>query len=249
VSSGTTGANQSRHLISDLSIYKKSFTATFELFYGNIQNYCILALLPGYLERQGSSLVYMIRSLIEQTGNPDSGFYLRNYMELGEKLCQFRKDEQKILLFGVSHALLDFAEYFDSSLVGTIVMETGGMKGRKKEITREELHSRLCKHFDLQVIHSEYGMTELLSQAYSKGKGIFFTPPWMKVVIRDVYDPFHYLPRGRTGGINIIDLANVNSVSFIETKDLGRLNSDGGFEILGRYDNSDLRGCSLLLEE
>lgn len=248
VSSVTTGADPSRHRISDLSLYDKSFTRTFRMFYGNIEDYCILALLPGYLERRGSSLVYMIRSLIQQTGNPDSGFYLRNYKELAEKLSSLQRKKQKILLFGISYALLDFAEYFSSSLVNTIVMETGGMKGSDKEITREELHTRLCRRFKLEVIHSEYGMTELLSQAYSKGKGIFFTPPWMQVLIRDVYDPFHFLPEGRTGGINIIDLANIHSVAFIETKDLGRLNSNGGFEVLGRFDDSDLRGCNLLAE-
>ena len=246
-SSGTTGVKRSRHCIYDLALYEESFTRTFETRYGNVKDLCILALLPGYLERKDSSLIYMVDSLIRQTEHPDSGFYLENFRDLKEKLIHLEKQGQQILLFGVSFALLDFADFFNAPLGNTIVMETGGMKGRKKEITREELHDRLCRKFKVSNIHSEYGMTEILSQAYSKGGGIFNTPPWMKVIIRDPYDPFDYLPAGRTGGINIIDLANINSVSFIETQDLGRLHNDDGFEVLGRFDNSDIRGCNLLL--
>lgn len=246
-SSGTTGVKRSRHCIYDLSIYEESFSRTFESHYGDLKDLCILALLPGYLERKESSLIYMVDALIRQTGHPNSGFYLDNFHDLKEMLIQLEKQGQQILLFGVSFALLDFAEFFNSPITNTIVMETGGMKGRRKEITRNELHHRLCEKFGVSEIHSEYGMTEILSQAYSRGRGIFHTPPWMKVLIRDPYDPFDYLPAGRTGGINIIDLANIHSVSFVETQDLGKLHEDDGFEVLGRFDHSDIRGCNLLL--
>jgi phenylacetate-coenzyme A ligase PaaK-like adenylate-forming protein len=249
ISSGTTGVIKSRHSIYDISIYERSFIHAFELRYGNLKKFCILALLPGYLEQRGSSLVYMVDALIQRTGHPDSGFYLDNFEHLRETLNRLQKTGQRILLFGVSFALLEFAEFYHSPLQNTIVMETGGMKGRKKEITREELHHRLSGKFSLSKIHSEYGMTELLSQAYSGGGGIFYSPPWMKILIRDTYDPFHYLPPGRTGGINIIDLANINSLSFIETQDLGRIHKDQGFEVLGRFDQSDTRGCNLLLQD
>ncbi len=246
-SSGTTGTKRSRHCIYDLALYEESFTRTFERYYGNLNDLCILALLPGYLEQKDSSLTYMVDSLIRKTGHPDSGFYLNNFSDLKGKLIQLEEQEHKILLFGVSFALLDFADFFNAPLKNTIVMETGGMKGRKKEITRDELHHHLCEKFGVNQIHSEYGMTEILSQAYSSGSGIFYAPPWMRILIRDPYDPFDYLPAGRTGGINIIDLANIHSLSFIETQDLGRLHDDGGFEVLGRFDHSDIRGCNLLL--
>ncbi|MCK4464139.1 MAG: acyltransferase, partial [Bacteroidales bacterium] len=211
--------------------------------------FCILALLPSYIERQDSSLAYMISKLIQKSGHPDSGFYLYNFDELVCKLNRLLENGQKILFFGVSFALLDFAEKHKMKLRNTIVMETGGMKGRREELTRKELHRILTKNFGITEIHSEYGMTELLSQAYSKGNGLFYPPPWMKVIIRDTYDPFCWLNEGRSGGINVIDLANYNSCSFIETKDLGRLSANKTFEILGRFDNTDIRGCNLLIEE
>lgn len=247
-SSGTTGSRKSHHLLYDTSIYKKSFTLGFEQFYGNLKEYCILALLPGYLEQENSSLIFMIDALIRQTGHPDSGFHLDNFRKLADILSKLEKSGQKTILFGVSFALMDFAEYYDSPLQNTIVMETGGMKGRKKEITRDQLHQSLCNRFGIEKIHSEYGMTELLSQSYSKGDGLFNSPPWMKILVRDAYDPFHYLLPEKTGGINIIDLANIHSLSFIETQDLGRLSKDGGFEVFGRFDHSDIRGCNLLLQ-
>lgn len=246
-SSGTTGMATSKHYVSDLSLYEQSFLKGFEMFYGPVNKFCILALLPSYLERQGSSLIYMMDSLIKKSNHPDSGFYLNNLDELVNKLEKLEQEGQKTLLMGVSFALLDLAEKYKLELHQTIVMETGGMKGRRKEITREELHSVLKEKLGVSEIHSEYGMTELLSQAYSKGEGRYYCPPWMKVIIRDPYDPFACLQRGRSGGINIIDLANRYSCAFIETKDLGKINADGSFEVLGRMDNSDLRGCNLLV--
>ncbi len=247
-SSGTTGSGTSRHYVTDISWYMESFTRTFQYFYGNPGQYCILALLPSYLEREGSSLIYMMDYLIRISKNPDSGFYLDKLDILAEKIIRLREQKQKILLFGVSFALLNLTEKYKPDLSGQIVMETGGMKGRGEEIIREELHEVLNKAFNTKVIHSEFGMTELLSQAYSKGDGIFHTPPWMKVQIRDGYDPLSYVEKGQSGGINIIDLANYNSCSFIETKDLGRLLPNGGFEVLGRFDSSDVRGCNLMVE-
>ena len=247
-SSGTTGSGTSKHYITDISWYMESFTRTFQYFYGNPEQYCLLALLPFYLEREGSSLIYMMDYLIRNSKNPESGFYLDKLDILAEKIILLREQNQKILLFGVSFALLNLAEKYKPDLSGQIVMETGGMKGRREEITREELHEVLNKAFNTKVIHSEFGMTELLSQAYSKGDGIFHTPLWMKVLIRDSYDPFFYVKKGQSGGINVIDLANYNSCSFIETKDLGRLLPNGGFEVLGRFDSSDVRGCNLMLE-
>lgn len=244
-SSGTTGSVQSKHYVSDISIYEKSYRKGFEYFYGNIEEYCILALLPSYLEREGSSLIYMTNDLIKKSKHPESGFYLNNYDQLLLKLKQLQG--QKILLLGVTYALLDLVEKQNLKLENTIVMETGGMKGKREELVREELHERLCKGFGVDVIHSEYGMTELLSQAYSKGNGVFTCPPWMKVLIRDTNDPFTILPHNKTGGINVIDLANINSCSFIATQDLGRTLSDNSFEVLGRFDNSDIRGCNLLV--
>ncbi len=246
-SSGTTGSNISKHLVSDLKIYEQSFLRGFELFYGPVTDYCILALLPSYLERQGSSLVYMVDSLIKKTENPQSGFYLNNLEELREQLAMLEDTKQKILLIGVSFALLDLAEILKIPLRNTIVMETGGMKGRRKEMIRSELHHLLKKAFEVEEIHSEYGMTELLSQAYSTGKGFFECPPWMKVMTRDTEDPLTFQKIGKTGGINVIDLANIHSCSFIATQDLGKLYGDGSFEVLGRFDHSDIRGCNLMV--
>jgi len=246
-SSGTTGTETSRHLVANPEIYTQSFSKTFNQFYGQPSDYCILALLPSYLERQGSSLIYMVEELIKLSINPESGFYLNEFSVLAEKLESLEAKNNKIILLGVSFALLEFAEKYKFSLKNTTVMETGGMKGRRKEMTREELHSILCNRFGVNQIHSEYGMTELLSQAYSAGKGIFTCPPWMNVFIRDPYDPFTLLPEGRTGAINIIDLANLYSCSFIQTDDLGRKNIDGSFEILGRLEGSQLRGCNTLI--
>ncbi len=248
-SSGTTGTVQSKHFVSDVSVYEESFRKGFEHFYCNIEEYCLLALLPSYLEREGSSLVYMVDDLIKSTKNPDSGFYLRNLNELSEKLKSLLAKGQKVILLGVTYALLDLAELLSAPLSGElIIMETGGMKGKRKELLREELHQILCKKFGVNVIHSEYGMTELLSQAYSKVNGIFNCPPCMKVLIRDVNDPLKILEPGKSGGINVIDLANINSCSFIATQDLGILHNDGSFEVSGRFDNSDLRGCNLLVQ-
>ncbi|MCG3166443.1 MAG: hypothetical protein POELPBGB_02222 [Bacteroidia bacterium] len=247
-SSGTTGT-QSKHYVSDVSVYEQSFRKGFELFYGNIEDYCLLALLPSYLEREGSSLVYMVDDLIKRTKNPESGFYLHNLNELSEKLHSLLAKGQKVILLGVTYALLDLAELISSPTSGElIIMETGGMKGKRKELLREELHQNLCEKFGVKTIHSEYGMTELLSQAYSKGNGIFNCPPWMKVLIRDVNDPLKILEPGNSGGINVIDLANINSCSFIATQDLGILHADESFEVSGRFDNSDLRGCNLLVQ-
>lgn len=248
-SSGTTGMVRSNHFITDLSVYKKSFIKSFELFYGSITDYCILALLPTYLDNESSSLVYMADHLIRLSKHQQSGFYLNNIDELEKKLQLLEKENTKVLLIGVSYALIDLAEKFPLKLKNTIVMETGGMKGKRKELTRLELHNLLSQNLGVKNIHSEYGMTELLSQAYSQGNGKFFCPPWMKVFIRDTYDPFSFLDKGKSGGINIIDLANINSCSFIETKDLGKINLNGSFEVLGRFDYSDIRGCNLLIAE
>ncbi|WP_321310251.1 acyl transferase [Marinifilum fragile] len=248
-SSGTTGNLTSRHFVPDISIYKESFKKGFEDFYGPITDYCVLALLPSYLEREGSSLIYMMEHLIKDSKHAKSGFYLHNHEELIQCIADLKKSNQKILLLGVSFALLDLAEKYTLDLANVIIMETGGMKGRRKEITREELHAFLCSRLGVNEIHSEYGMTELLSQAYSKGQSLFQTPNWMKIMIRDAYDPFSYEKTGRTGGVNVIDLANVHSCSFIETQDLGKIYEDGKFEILGRFDHSDIRGCNLLVNE
>ncbi len=248
-SSGTTGDNTSKHYVPNLDIYIDSFVKGFEAYYGKVSDYCILALLPSYLEREGSSLIFMMEELIKISTHNDSGFYLHNIDELKTKLHSLEEKGTKTLLLGVSFALLDMARNHKLNLKNTIVMETGGMKGRDKELTKKELHNILCTGFGVDKIHSEYGMTELLSQAYSKGENIFYTPKWMKILIRDTYDPFCYLENGKSGGINVIDLANIYSCSFIETKDLGKINADGGFEALGRFDQSDIRGCNLLLSE
>ncbi|SHG17662.1 Acyl-protein synthetase, LuxE [Salegentibacter echinorum] len=246
-SSGTSGNQTSKHLVSNLKIYEDSFLKAFEEFYGNPEEIVILALLPAYLERQGSSLIYMADSFIKKSKHPESGFYLNNLEELQQKLKTLDKNGKKILLLGVSFALLDLVENYDFNLQNTVVMETGGMKGRRKEMIREELHKILAAGFGVKHIHSEYGMTELLSQAYSKSNGIFECPAWMRLLIRDPEDPLSLLPKGKTGGINVIDLANLNSCSFIATQDLGKKISANQFEILGRFDNSDIRGCNLLV--
>lgn len=246
-SSGTTGQQTSKHYVAKLSLYEQSFVQGFAHFYGNIRDYTILALLPSYLERSGSSLVYMVDKLIAMSGRPDSGFYLDNITELKNKLTELDNSGEKILLIGVSFALLDLAENHSFNLKNTIVMETGGMKGRRKELIRAELHEKLQKGFGVDAIHSEYGMTELLSQAYSKGNGRFSCPPWMKILIRDPQDPLQVLKNNKTGGINVIDLANIHSCSFIATQDLGKTHPNNTFEVLGRFDHSDVRGCSLMV--
>jgi phenylacetate-coenzyme A ligase PaaK-like adenylate-forming protein len=250
-SSGTTGENTSKHFVNDISVYEKSYSTAFKIFYGNITDYCFLALLPSYLEREGSSLVYMADDLIKKSKHSESGFYLKNYDELILKLQQLADKKQKTILLGVTYALLDLVDKFPLFKFPKgylTVMETGGMKGKRKEMIREELHDILKQGFGVETIHSEYGMTELLSQAYSKGDGNFSCPPWMKILIRDVNDPFSYLEKGRTGGINVIDLANIYSCSFIATQDLGKISPNTSFEVLGRFDNSDIRGCNLMVE-
>lgn len=246
-SSGTTGSITSRHLVTDLSYYEQSFRMAFSQFYGNIEDYAVLALLPSYLERDGSSLIYMVEDLIEGSNNPHSGFYLNNYDELIKKLIALDESGQNVLLIGVTYALLDLVEKQGFNLKNTIIMETGGMKGRRREMIREELHEVLCSGFGVSKIHSEYGMTELLSQAYSLGDGIFECPPWMNILIRDTEDALTYIDTGKTGGINVIDLANYNSCSFIATQDLGKKYANQSFEVLGRFDNSDIRGCNLMV--
>lgn len=246
-SSGTTGSVTSRHLVTDLNWYEQSYRQAFSQFYGNIENYTVLALLPSYLERQGSSLIHMVEDLIQLSNNPDSGFYLNDYEALVQKLLDQESHNKNVLLIGVTFALLDLIEKQNFKLQHTIIMETGGMKGRRKEMIREELHEILTKGFGVKVIHSEYGMTELLSQAYSLGEGVFECPSWMHIQIRDTEDPLTYIANGKTGGINVIDLANINSCSFIATQDLGKKYDNGSFEVLGRFDNSDIRGCNLMV--
>lgn len=246
-SSGTTGSLTSSHFVTDLSLYEQSYLQGFSSFYGDIQNYVVLALLPSYLEREGSSLIYMADDLIQKSNNAESGFYLDNYEKLIQKLVDLDRSGQNVLLIGVTFALLDLIEKTNFTLKNTIIMETGGMKGRRKEMIREELHQLLQRGFGVSAIHSEYGMTELLSQAYSTGGGIFDTPPWMQILIRDTEDPFSFIKNGKTGGINVIDLANINSCSFIATQDLGKRYDNGSFEVLGRFDHSDIRGCNLMV--
>ena len=247
-SSGTTGMIQSKHFVTDLSVYDESFNLAFEHFYGKIEDTCLLALLPSYLERDGSSLIYMIDALLKKSQHPDSGYFLHNHEELYQKLTALKNAGQKTILIGVTYALLDFLERYQLDFPELIVMETGGMKGKRKEMVREELHHILKSGFGVSAIHSEYGMTELLSQAYSAGEGAFGCPNWMKIVLRDTNDPLTLLNSQQTGGINIIDLANINSCSFIATQDLGRLLPNGLFEVLGRFDNADIRGCNLLVQ-
>lgn len=247
-SSGTTGVTPGKHYVNSLNLYRGSFLKTFNIFYGRPEEYLIAALLPSYVERKGSSLVYMADCLIRESNFSGSGFYKDNAEELIGVIKSAKSEKKRVLLLGVTFALLDLAEKLSPDLSDVIVMETGGMKGRRKELTRSELHSILKEKFNVQSVHSEYGMTELLSQAYSKGDGVFYCPPWMKILIRDPLDPLKiYNEPEVTGGINIIDLANLNSCSFISTGDLGKLHPDDGFEVLGRFDNSDIRGCNLLV--
>lgn len=246
-SSGTTGMMPSRHLVTNLKVYEESFRKGFEYFYGSIEDFTILALLPGYLERQGSSLIYMVDDMIKKSHSKQSGFYLNELDALADILIELDSKGTKILLIGVTYALLDLIEKRNFQLKNTIIMETGGMKGRRRELVRSELHELLSVGFGVAQIHSEYGMTELLSQAYSLGDGVFETPPWMHILIRDTEDPFQELSTGRTGGINVIDLANINSCSFIATQDLGRKIGENKFEVLGRFDHSDIRGCNLMV--
>jgi phenylacetate-coenzyme A ligase PaaK-like adenylate-forming protein len=246
-SSGTTGMSTSRHLVTDVSLYEESYRKAFTQFYGNIEDYAVLALLPSYLEREGSSLIYMVEDLISLSNNSDSGFYLNFQDELAEKLVTLDNAGKNVILIGVTYALLDMIESRKFNLKNTIIMETGGMKGRRKEMIREELHNILCAGFGVNAIHSEYGMTELLSQAYSLGEGVFECPNWMHIFIRDTEDALSYVDNGKTGGINVIDLANINSCAFIATQDLGKKYADNSFEVLGRFDNSDIRGCNLMV--
>jgi len=245
-SSGTTQTGNSRHLVRSVELYRKSFTTSFGQFYGPAKDWCIVGLLPSYLERNNSSLVMMVNDLIEQSRHPASGFYLYDHNKLAGVLLANEKASQKTLLIGVTFALLDLAETFSHPLKHTVVMETGGMKGRRNEITREEVHNNLTVSFQLNTVHSEYGMTELLSQAYSSGNGLFHCPPWMKIVLREEDDPLTIKTNPSTGLINVIDLANIHSCAFIATDDIGKLYSDGSFEVLGRMDSSDVRGCSLM---
>lgn len=246
-SSGTSGLEQSRHFVTNLDFYRESLDHSFRHFYGDFSDYTIFGLLPSYLERSGSSLIDMVEYWIERSGR--GGFYLYNHDELYRDLIKNEEEGRKAILIGVSFALTDFVENYKMNLKNTLLMETGGMKGRKIEITREELHSILKNGFGVDQIHSEYGMTELLSQAYSTGGAGFVTPPWMKVLIRDTEDPLSYSAVGRTGGINVLDLANLNSCSFIATDDLGKSNPDGSFDVLGRFDHSDVRGCNLMVSD
>lgn len=247
-SSGTTGAITSQHQVTDLRYYERSFNQCFEQFYGPAEDVVFVALLPNYLERSGSSLIYMVDALIKQSKHEESGYFLYNHDELAQTLRSLKERGKKTILIGVTYALLDFCENYQVDFPELIVMETGGMKGKRKEMIREELHKLLCSGFGVGKIHSEYGMTELLSQGYSYGEGIFQTPPWMRILTRDTNDPLSLLDDAKTGAINVIDLANLNSCSFIATQDLGKQQPDGKFEILGRFDNSDIRGCNLLVQ-
>jgi phenylacetate-coenzyme A ligase PaaK-like adenylate-forming protein len=246
-SSGTTGMITSKHIVTDVSLYEESYRKGFSQFYGNIEDYAVLALLPSYLERDGSSLIYMVEDLIKLSNHPESGFYLHNHEELTQKLIELDQSGQNTILIGVTYALLDLIEKNSFKLQNTIIMETGGMKGKRKEMIREELHNQLCEGFGVSAIHSEYGMTELLSQAYSLGEGIFECPSWIQILVRDTEDALTYVKEGKTGGINVIDLANINSCSFIATQDLGKKYPNNSFEVLGRFDNSDIRGCNLMV--
>ena len=244
ISSGTTNTNLSTHYITDLKLYESSFENSFKYFFGDIKEFTILALLPSYLENKNSSLIYMADKLIKKTNRKNSGFYLDNYIELKDKLIELKKE--KVILIGVTFALLNLIEKFNFKLPNLTIVETGGMKGRRREMIRDELHTKLINGFGTNLIYSEYGMTELLSQAYSIRDGIFQCPPWMRIYIREPQDALSFKKNGVTGGVNVIDLANINSCSFIATEDLGKKSDDGKFEILGRFDNSDIRGCNLL---
>tara|TARA_B110000196_G_scaffold316600_1_gene328212 strand:+ start:76 stop:1083 length:1008 start_codon:yes stop_codon:yes gene_type:complete len=245
ISSGTTNTNLSTHYITDLKLYESSFENSFKYFFGDIKEFTILALLPSYLENKNSSLIYMADKLIKKTNRKNSGFYLDNYIELKDKLIELKNE--KVILIGVTFALLNLIEKFNFKLPNLTIVETGGMKGRRKEMIRNELHTKLINGFGTNLICSEYGMTELLSQAYSTNNGIFQCPPWMKIHIREPQDALSFKKNGITGGVNVIDLANINSCSFIATEDLGKKNDENNFEILGRFDNSDIRGCNLLV--
>jgi len=246
-SSGTTGSSTSHHEVPDPAIYDESLLKGFEKFYGKVDDYCILALLPSYLEREGSSLIYMAEKLIKLSRHHESGFYLYDYERLAKTLKSLKDNGTKTILIGVTYALLDLAADYPIDFPDLIIMETGGMKGKRKEMVREEVHKILTDAFHCPSIHSEYGMTELLSQAYSSGKGIYNPVPWMKILIRETEDPLSLAKCGITGGINVIDLANLYSCSFVAVQDLGRLHDDGSFEVLGRFDNSLIRGCNLLV--
>ncbi len=246
-SSGTTGMQTSKHYVAYADWYQQSYRMGFELAFGSPKQYCILALLPSYLERGGSSLVYMVEDLIQSSHHPSSGFYLNQYDQLAHTIIQLEQQKQPTLLIGVSYALLDLIERHQFKLNYIKIIETGGMKGQRKELIKEEFYTNLKEGFGVSTIYSEYGMTELLSQAYSNADGMYNCPPWMQVLIRDVNDPFHYMPESKSGGINIIDLANRYSCSFLATQDLGQINADGSFGVLGRFDHSDIRGCNLLV--
>ncbi len=245
-SSGTTGSVNSKHSVASLALYETSFQNAFKRFYGNVEEYCVLALLPSYLEKGNSSLVYMAERLMRQSNHPENGFFIHNFNELAARLAALEFQQQKVLLIGVTYALLDFAEQFPMHLRHTTIIETGGMKGRRKEMLREEVHQELKQAFNIENIHSEYGMTELLSQAYSNENGIFRSPAWMKVLARDIYNPLQILEPEKTGALNIIDLANIYSCAFIATDDIGIVHTNGSFEVAGRRDNADVRGCSLM---
>lgn len=246
-SSGTTQTVNSRHEVKDTALYTRSFLDAFRRFYGPVEDFVILGLLPSYLERKNSSLVFMVEDMIRRSGRPESGFYLYEHEKLADTLLALEARRQPTLLIGVTFGLLDFAENHRMTLRHTIVMETGGMKGRREEWTREELHAFLCERLGTDAIHAEYGMTELLSQAYSQGRGVFNCPPWMKVLVRDENDPFQLSTAAASGVINVIDLANIHSCSFIATDDIGKIHANGSFEVLGRLDRSALRGCSLMV--
>lgn len=250
-SSGTTKNTTSRHFVKAIELYKTSFLRAFNIFYGDPRDYCVIGLLPSYLERGNSSLTFMVDELIRRSHHPYSGFYLDEFDSLAKVLEVLERNKQKTLLIGVTFALLDFAERHTLSLEHTIIMETGGMKGRREELTRQQVHNFLRERLGVNQVHSEYGMTELLSQAYSKGEGVFYCPPWMRVLLREEDDPLELVHTpaytSQSGVINVIDLANIYSCSFIATDDVGRLTADGGFEVLGRMDNSDIRGCSLMV--
>jgi len=247
-SSGTTGMVTSKHEVADITLYECSFRNAFEQFYGSPSEIAVLALLPSYLERSGSSLIYMVDDLIKQSRRSESGYFLYNHQDLFDTLKKLSATKTKTILFGVTYALLDFVEQYEIDFPSIIIMETGGMKGKRREMIREEVHATLCQAFHVPSIHSEYGMTELLSQGYSSGRGLFNCPNWLKILIRDTNDPLTLLTEAKTGAINVIDLANIYSCSFIATQDLGRIYADGSFEILGRFDQSDIRGCNLLVQ-
>ncbi len=247
-SSGTTGQTPSKHYVRDPQWYDRLAAAAFERLYGPLSGWVVLGLLPSYLERKDSSLVYMVQRFMERSGHRFNDFYLHDFERLKCTLKECLSGRERVLLLGVSFALLDFAEQHPMPLPGVTLMETGGMKGRRRELTRAELHQRLKAAFQLEAVHSEYGMTELLSQAYAPAEGRFIPGPTMRVLVREINDPFAYCPPGRTGVLNIIDLGNLDSCAFIATEDLGMRHPDGTFQVLGRLDGSDLRGCNLMVE-